>query len=84
METPNQQQQQEDQPQKKQRPQQPPSEAVQSPEDNRVSSMSDETSMSEQEPPAVQEFADMLRYLSRNNRMIGEICCTIFNKLFSL
>ncbi|XP_020613915.1 MORC family CW-type zinc finger protein 2A-like [Orbicella faveolata] len=58
---PNQQQQQEEQPQKKQRQQQPPTEAVQSPEDNRVSSMSDETSMVEQEPPAVQEFADMLR-----------------------
>ena len=67
---PNQQLQQEEQPQKKQRPQQKPTEAVQSPEDNRVSSMSDETSMAEQEPPAVQEFADMLRFgnLSRSHR----------------
>ncbi|XP_078361220.1 ATPase MORC2A-like [Oculina patagonica] len=54
---PNQQPQQ----QKPQRPQQPTMAAVQSPEDNRVSSMSDETAVTEQEPPAVQEFAGMLR-----------------------
>lgn len=74
VETPPNQQQQE--PQKKQRPQQPPTEAVQSPEDNRVSSMSDDTTMAEQEPPAVQEFANMLRFgnLSSNNSMIGVIC----------
>ena len=68
-----QQQQQEEPPQKKQRPQQPSTEAVQSPEDNRVSSMSDDTSMAEQEPPAVHEFADMLRFgiLCRANSMIA-------------
>lgn len=58
---PNQQPQQ----QKPQRPQQPPMAAVQSPEDNRVSSMSDETAVTEQEPPAVQEFAGMLRFGNR-------------------
>ena len=75
VETPPNEQQQEEPPQKKQRPQQPSTEAVQSPEDNRVSSMSDETSMAEQEPPAVHEFADMLRFgiLCRANSMIGVI-----------
>lgn len=46
-----------------QKPQQlPPTASVQSPEDNRVSSMSDEPTVTEQEPGAVQEFAGMLRF----------------------
>lgn len=76
VETPPNQQQQEEPPQKKQRPQQQPTEAVQSPEDNRVSSMSDETSIAEEEPTVVHEFADMLRFgiLSRGNSiMIGVV-----------
>ena len=88
VETPPNQQQQEEPPQKKQRPQQPSTEAVQSPEDNRVSSMSDDTSMAEQESPAVHEFADMLRFgiLCRANSMIALFFyhSYIFNKLFAL
>ena len=79
VETPPNQQQQEEPPQTKQRPHQSPTEAVQSPEDNRVSSMSDETSIAEQESPAVHEFANMLRFgiLCRGNRIIAVVFFTI-------
>ncbi|KAJ7387408.1 ATPase morc2 [Desmophyllum pertusum] len=41
--------------------QQEPTATVQSPEDNRVSSMSDETNLAEQEQPALQDFVSMFR-----------------------